>query len=112
MPILLGGRTCWQAPIAVSVPALAIRRSAGRSSKRWPKVPGARRKSCGAGRKDAEIQRGPDYWRSFGDPCVGAGVVNELPAASVNKIRVQKAIRLAAVGGGERGSGVEQFTAW
>jgi hypothetical protein len=31
-------------------------------------------------------------------PCGGAGIVNELPDGSVNKIRVQKAIRLAAVG--------------
>ena len=45
-----------------------------------------------------EGQRGPDYRRSAGDPCGGGGVVNELPAGSVNKIRVEKAIRLAAVG--------------
>jgi hypothetical protein len=45
-----------------------------------------------------EGPRGPDFRRSAGDPCGGAGVVNELPDGSVNKIRVEKAIRLAAVG--------------
>ena len=45
-----------------------------------------------------EGPQGPDYRRSVGDPCGGSGVVNELPTGSVNKIRVQKAIRLAAVG--------------
>ncbi len=45
-----------------------------------------------------EGPQGPDYRRSAGDPCGGAGVLNELPVGSVNKIRVQKAIRLAAVG--------------
>lgn len=45
-----------------------------------------------------EGPQGPDYRRSAGDPCGGAGVVHELPEGSVNKIRVEKAIRLAAVG--------------
>jgi len=62
---------------------------------------------CWAGVSSANAQqalnclegpRGPDFRRSAGDPCGGAGVVNELPDGSVNKLRVEKAIRLAAVG--------------
>jgi hypothetical protein len=45
-----------------------------------------------------EGRQGPDYRRSAGDPCSGTGAVRELPAGSVNKIRVEKAIRLAVVG--------------
>ena len=39
---------CWPAPIAVSAPGSAIHRSAGPSSRRWPRVRGAQRKPCGA----------------------------------------------------------------
>lgn len=45
-----------------------------------------------------EGAQGPDYRRSAGDPCSGSGVTGQLPDGSVNKIRVEKAIRLAAVG--------------
>jgi hypothetical protein len=45
-----------------------------------------------------EGQKGPDYRKSAGDPCSGSGALAELPALSVNRIRVEKAIRLAAVG--------------
>ena len=45
-----------------------------------------------------EGPNGPDYRREVGDPCTGAGAVNDLPNGSVNKIRVEKAIRLLAVG--------------
>jgi hypothetical protein len=45
-----------------------------------------------------EGAQGPDYRRSAGDPCSGSGVVRQLPDGSVNKITVEKAIRLAAVG--------------
>jgi hypothetical protein len=41
---------------------------------------------------------GGEYRPSAGDPCKGASALRDLPAGSVNKIRVQKAIRLAAVG--------------
>jgi len=43
-------------------------------------------------------RQGPEYRRSAGDACSGSGVVRELPEGSVNKIRVEKAILLAAVG--------------
>ena len=45
-----------------------------------------------------EGPQGADFRRSAGDPCSGAGAVRDLPGGSINKIRVEKAIRLAAVG--------------
>lgn len=45
-----------------------------------------------------EGSQGPDYRRSAGEPCSGSGALRELPEGSVNKIRVEKAIQLAAVG--------------
>jgi hypothetical protein len=42
--------------------------------------------------------QGPDYLKSAGDACSGAGAVDELPQGSANRVRVGKAIRLAAVG--------------
>jgi hypothetical protein len=45
-----------------------------------------------------EGHRGPDY-RTLGEfSCAGEGAVNELPVKSVNHIRVEKAIKLSAVG--------------
>jgi hypothetical protein len=41
---------------------------------------------------------GREYRPSFGDPCKGASALGNLPGGSVNRIRVQKAIRLASVG--------------
>ncbi len=43
-------------------------------------------------------RRGDDYRASAGDPCKGAGALQNLPPNSVNRIRVGKAIRLASVG--------------
>jgi hypothetical protein len=45
-----------------------------------------------------EGSQGSDFRRSAGDPCSGAGAVRDLPDGSINKTRVEKAIRLAAVG--------------
>ena len=45
------------------------------------------------------VGRGDDEFRSnVGDPCKGASALRTLPNGSVNRIRVQKAIRLAIVG--------------
>jgi hypothetical protein len=41
---------------------------------------------------------GAEYRKSAGEPCPGSGALAGLPANSVNRIRVGKAIRLAAVG--------------
>ncbi len=41
---------------------------------------------------------GSDYRAAAGDPCAGSGAERSLAAHSVNRIRVQKAIRLASVG--------------
>ncbi len=48
--------------------------------------------NCLVGRGDRE------YRPSAGDPCAGASAARNLPRSSVNRIRVQKAIRLASVG--------------
>lgn len=45
-----------------------------------------------------EGPQGAEYRRSAGDPCGGAGLAHELPEGSVNRIRVEKATRLAGVG--------------
>jgi hypothetical protein len=45
-----------------------------------------------------EGPQGAEYRRSAGDPCDGVGLAHELPEGSVNRIRVEKATRLAAVG--------------
>lgn len=42
--------------------------------------------------------RGQEYRSRVGDPCKGASAFRKLPSDSVNRIRVQKAIRLASVG--------------
>ena len=39
-----------------------------------------------------------EYRPGVGDACKGASALRNLPSGSVNKIRVQKAIRLASVG--------------
>lgn len=45
------------------------------------------------------VGRGASSYRSdAGDPCKGTGALRTLPSRSVNRIRVQKAIRLAEVG--------------
>ena len=45
------------------------------------------------------VGRGASEYRpAVGDPCKGASALENLPGGSVNKIRVQKAIRLASVG--------------
>ena len=45
------------------------------------------------------VGRGASEYRlKAGDPCKGASALKSLPSGSVNKIRVQKAIRLASVG--------------
>jgi hypothetical protein len=43
-------------------------------------------------------RQGSEYRRSAGDPCSGSGIAQELPDGSPNKVRVEKAMRLAAVG--------------
>jgi hypothetical protein len=45
-----------------------------------------------------EGSQGPDYRRSAADPCSGSGAIDELPHGSINRVRVEKAIRLATVG--------------
>jgi hypothetical protein len=42
--------------------------------------------------------QGQEYRSRVGDPCKGASAFRKLPNDSVNRIRVQKAIRLASVG--------------
>jgi hypothetical protein len=45
------------------------------------------------------VGRGASEYRpAVGDPCKGASARRNLPSKSVNRIRVQKAIRLASVG--------------
>ena len=44
-----------------------------------------------------EGSHGTDFQRSAADRCRGPGAVNELPDGSANKVRVIKAMRLAAV---------------
>jgi hypothetical protein len=39
-----------------------------------------------------------EYRTAAGDPCKGASALQKLPGDSVNRIRVEKAIRLASVG--------------
>jgi hypothetical protein len=45
-----------------------------------------------------EGPQGAEYRRSAGGPCGGARLAHELPDGSVNRIRVEKATRLAIVG--------------
>ncbi len=42
--------------------------------------------------------QGTEFRRSAGDPCHGESALQKLPNGSVNRIRVAKAVRLAAVG--------------
>lgn len=48
--------------------------------------------NCLVGRGDSE------YRSKAGEPCRGASAMRSLPDGSINRIRVQKAIRLASVG--------------